>query len=424
MRTIGTTCLALLLTVPAVRAATSDTVFLDLARAESLLSANSSEWLAKRSAAEADRGTAEQAALWDNPNLSVTQGAYNGRTGKWFDVTGKSETAVQLQQAIALAGKRAHRLEVAEGEARLSAMEARQIRRDLIHALRLDFSGLHYLRAYQAVHNREIATLRILVDGFSKEYKRGNVSLIELSRLQAMLFGLEEDGRALAADIRGRQASLGYSLMLPAGTEVAPQPDTLAWEGFSSAGHALAEILDSAFSDREEMRAHKAKVAVAAAGLELERAQRIPDVTLGAGWDRAGSYIPDYNAVSLSLDIPIWNRNQGGIHAAQARLEAARHEADGAPLRISGEVRQAYAEMQAADSLYRAWKDPFTLSFDALAESIYRSYAKRSLSMLDFVDFFQSYDDSKSRLFKLQNGRIDAYENLNYASGRDWYKID
>ncbi len=55
--------------------------------------------------------------------------------------------------------------------------------------------------------------------------------------------------------------------------------------------------------------------------LALQKAMRIPDITLGANGTEWGSYVYNYNSLSLSFDLPVWNRNQGNIKIAENKIE-------------------------------------------------------------------------------------------------------
>lgn len=403
--------------------ATEDTLRVDLARAESLFAARSASLLAKRYEVEADRAEALQARIWDNPNLAVTQGFYDWRTRRFLEVDGKGETAIALQQLIATAGKRSKKVALETAKSRLTEIEYAGLMRDLRHGLRSDFFTLYFLRRRLDVYEQEIASARELVDGFGEQYRKGNVSLVEYSRLRSLLFELEDERRELRDDVRDKQESLAALLAYPPGTALFPAVDSSALERLSPASRTEAEIAAAAREGREDLRRARGEVEAESADVAYQKALRMPDVTVGGAWDRSGGYIADYNALTLSADLPLWNRNQGGVQAAESRLRAAQLRATQAEREANGDAGQAYGSLMEADSLYREWKRPFTEDFDGLAEGMAKSYRKKSIGLLEFVDFFGAYKESKDRLYKLQNGRIDAFENVNYTAGKDLFDL-
>lgn len=404
-------------------ASARDTLRLGLAQAESLFAARSAALLAKRFEVDADRASAQQARLWDNPNLAVTQGFYDWRTRRFFELDGKGETALTVQQLLATAGKRSKRVALEAAKARLTELEYAALLRDLRHGLRSDFFALHFLRRRLEVYDLEIASARELVDGFSGQYQKGNISLVEYSRLRSLLFELEDERRELSDDMRDRQESLAALLAYPPGTVLVPAVDSSAWDRLSPASRPPAEVAAAAREARDEVRRARGEVEAGRADVAYQKALRLPDVTVGGTWDRSGGYIADYNALTLSADLPLWNRNQGGVRSAESRLKAAELRAAQAEREAEGEAKRAYAALAEADSLYRTWQKPFTDDFDNLAQGMARSYRKKAIGLLEFVDFFQAYKESKDRLYKLQNGRLDAFENVNYAAGKDLFDV-
>ncbi len=42
--------------------------------------------------------------------------------------------------------------------------------------------------------------------------------------------------------------------------------------------------------------------------------------------------------------------------------------------------------------------------------------------MLEFIDFYESYENSVVQMNRLQNDRINAFENLNFVTGTEVVK--
>ena len=52
----------------------------------------------------------------------------------------------------------------------------------------------------------------------------------------------------------------------------------------------------------------------------------------------------------------------------------------------------------------------------------YSAYQNRTISLLEFIDYIETYKNSKTEFYRLQNNRIDAVEDLNMATGSDLMK--
>ena len=113
-------------------AARTDTVAITLQQAEERFLKNNLQLLAARFNIDAAKAAVVQAELWNNPNISIEQNAYNKFTKRYFDVTKTGNTDIQLQQLILLAGKRDKQIRLAEINSRplFSAAIARVLQRD------------------------------------------------------------------------------------------------------------------------------------------------------------------------------------------------------------------------------------------------------------------------------------------------------
>jgi cobalt-zinc-cadmium efflux system outer membrane protein len=93
--------------------------------------------------------------------------------------------------------------------------------------------------------------------------------------------------------------------------------------------------LEAAKSESPAVQRADAAVVAAEARLRSARREVVPDLTLRAGeqWngellrERPNVSVGPQSFASASIDLPLWNRNQGNIATAEAELEHARAEA-------------------------------------------------------------------------------------------------
>ena len=101
-----------------------------------------------------------------------------------------------------------------------------------------------------------------------------------------------------------------------------------------------------------------------------------------------------------------------------AAAEIARAEAD--KLGDSGT-----ADLMAArnDALFQS-TDRDTTPFARLMVGIEQSYAKRILTVVEYLDFYESYKNNLVQLNSLRAGRVRAFEQLNYTVGKPLFRAD
>ena len=363
-----------------------------------------------------------QAKLYPNPNFSINQGMYNQDTRKWFDLSSTGETAVSLQQVIILAGKRNKQIDIARINSQISVYEFYDLIRMLRYELRSSFYSLYFLSEPIAVYDREIESLKTLIDAYTAQYNKGNIAFKDLARLQALQFSLQNERLDLLKQVAEKQTNLGLlmgdSLSLP----IKPVPDSDFVNRIDVSSLNYLELVDSALVNRYDLKAANAQVQLNQTNFSLQRSLRVPDLTVGANYDRAGSYVRNFNALSLAIDLPFRNRNQGNIKMAQSQIEESRQLQSQAELQVRADISKAYKQLLETDKLYRTVSLQFTPDYEKLLDGIIKGYQNHTISLLEFIDYYETYKNSKLEYNRLQNNRLDALENLNLATGTNILK--
>jgi len=362
-----------------------------------------------------------QAKLYPNPNFAIEQGVYNQDTKKWFDLSSTGETALTLQQIIILAGKRNKQIDIAKINSQISLYQFYDLIRTLRYELRSSFYGIYFLRDAITVYDREIESLKTLIDVYTIQYNKGNVAFKDLARLQALQFSLQNERLDLVKQATEKQLNLS---LLTGDTLLRPVTPVMS-AGFNEMDVNrlnYPELVDSALLNRYDLRAAYSQVQLSQSNLALQKALKTPDLLLGANYDKAGNYVRNYNALTVAIDLPFWNRNQGNIKAAQYQIEATKQLESQAELQVKNEISNAYRQLLETDKLYKTASLEFTSDYEKLLDGITKGYQNHTISLLEFIDYYETYKNSKLELNHLQNNRLDALENLNLATGTTIFK--
>jgi cobalt-zinc-cadmium efflux system outer membrane protein len=70
---------------------------------------------------------------------------------------------------------------------------------------------------------------------------------------------------------------------------------------------------------------------------------------------------------------------------------------------------------------FRCIDQSFTRDFESLNEGVIKNFQKRNVSLLEFVDFFESYNESLQALNELRKARLQSYEELNNTVGAELF---
>jgi outer membrane protein, heavy metal efflux system len=288
---------------------------------------------------DAARGRAVQAGLYPNPTISAEGQELGSPRGP-----GGMITAPMVSQQIVTAGKLGLSRSVAEREVDQAGLALLRQRFVLLTAIRQG-----YFAVLAARRRVEVLAELTRVAEQSYEVTRKRLEAKQAARLDLLQVGVEMNRvradldaarRELAAAWRRLAATVGVP-DLPeaplAGTLEAPLPDY-------DFDHARALVLEA------HPEVQSARVGVARAELALRRAQAepVPNVSVGAGYMRQNKDREDDWMFQVSLPVPVWNRNQGNIRAAQAEVGRAAQEVGRVQLDLARRLATAFGEYAAA----------------------------------------------------------------------------
>ncbi len=398
-----------------------DSVFLTMRRAEDMFLSRNLQLLAARWGIDAMRAIELQAGLWPNPNLAIEQNIYNQTTKRYFDFTTDGNSEVQIQQLVTLAGKRDKQVRLARTGTALAQSALLDLLRSLKQELRTDVYDLYFLQRSVTFYDRSVASLSATVRSAERLYDGRTILLAELLRLKSLLFSLENERLNQLTQAAAIEEDLRIMFHDTSAVRMFYRPviDTTFAAGGAVQHVSLDSALTVALNNRPDIQSAALSVDSASIALQLQKSLAVPDVTIGGRWSRAGSYIPEYFALSVSVDLPLFNRNQGNIEAAEHGLDISRALLYCARQRVGKDVRVAWEKAMEADRLLQHFDKTFTAEYQTLVDGMIASYEKRNIRIIEFTDFFEAYRTSMIQMFQLQNSRLDAVETLNYAVGAD-----
>lgn len=353
--------------------------------------------------AEAD---ALEAGQWANPTLEYSR-------DKGRNSAGTREETWQLAQPVDLAGRRGLKREA--GEQRVVAAEAgsRLQRSERAGEIRRGFYQLllrsKQLAAIDAWARRFADSERVV----GKLRAAGEASGYDLRRLARE----RQTAQARQAETRAELERARQQLAALIGSDVN------GWDGVHGAllppAPAGLPALLAALDGRAELAALAARAA--AADLDGRAAGRgwLPEVTLGVGNKRTDDGLSRDSAtlLSVSLPLPVFDRQQPAARRAAAQAMGARAEYGLARTRAEGQLRGIHGQatqLIAAAERYR--REAVGPSADLLrvAETAYRAGES---SVLELLDAYKGALESENTALDLEWKAREACIELDQLTG-------
>lgn len=409
----------------AAAAVAIDTVRLSLPDAEQRFFKNNLAVLAQQYNVTVAQAQAVQARVIDNPTLYVEQDVLRRRITRPTVPEGTvgSEAIVTVQQLFSLAGRRKAAGRTAQQGAVVEQYNLQELLRTLRYQLRTTYYDVFFKQQTLQVYDTEIVSLGRTVNLYQTQYERGNVALKEVIRLRAFLFALQSEQQAIQNDLAAEQTDLHVLLHDATGSQFVPVVDLARTRALNLTGYSEQQLVDSALVLRTDLNARRASLEQQNLNLKLQQKLATPDLAVGYTYDKAGSYINNYHALTLGVAVPLFNRNQGNIQAAKAQIAGSKLLVDQQQLIVQSEVHRAYQLAARNDVLFQS-TDRDTAPFARLMVGIEQSYAKRILTVVEYLDFYESYKNNLVQLNALRDNRIRAFEQLNFAVGKPVFRAD
>ena len=399
-----------------------DTLSIGLQEAENQFLKNNLRLLSQKYSLDSAKALVISARVYDNPQFAFATGFYDQATKKYFDFSNDNrEIAMQVSQLVKTAGKRNKAIKVAQTGVQITEYEFYDLLRTLRYTLRTDFFNIYYLEQSAVVYNQEIESLKKTSDVFEEQVKKGNIAQKEFLRVQSQLYTLQAELINLQGIIDDANTELKLLIRAKANTYIKPTFPAIDDQKNAIGSVAYQTLLDSAYQNRYDLKIAKAVVTQSEQNLQLQKAIAIPDLTLSGGYDRLGSYVNNFNSVGFGLDIPIFNRNQGNIKQAKAAVESSKLELAGTQDELENEVVNSYAGALRAEKLVSSIDVKFDTDFNKLINEVTINYQKRNISLLEFIDFYDSYKQNVLQLNNLKYNRITQLEQLNYTTGTNFF---
>ncbi|MDD1015859.1 TolC family protein [Pseudomonas rubra] len=333
---------------------------------------NNPELAAARWGIDIADGERRQAGVLPNPVLS------------WEveDTRKRSQTTtVGVSQLFELGGKRGARLDVADRDGQLAALELERqgnvLRAEVIGAFQAAAQAQEGLQlAEQSVRLGERALQ--VVQG---RVKAGSASPVEATRAQVQLSEVRlEQSRAeqtLTIAYQQLAAVTGAPLVQFARVEGGLEPNS---------NIPSRTLLLDRLEQTADLRLARLQIDQREAALGLARTQRIPDLTVSVGSQYSETDRERINVVGLSVPIPLFDRNQGNVLAAARRADQARDQRNGAELRLRSEVVQALTQWSTAAQEVQTFDRSILPSAQQALDAATRGFERGKFAFLDVLD--------------------------------------
>ena len=282
-----------------------------------------------------------QAGLRPNPELSVEVEDVGGRgERRGFDA---AQTTIGISQPVELGGKRAKRTRVASLDKELVQWDYRAARLDVMREATRAFIAVLAAQEGLALAERLLELSRQAQTAVAQRVKAGKDSPVDELRADVAF----SESRIERQNAQKALTAARHTLAAVWGSR-SPAFERVGGDFYQTSEPPPLAEMAAATANNPDLARWQTEEDRRRAALRLEKAHAVPDIAVGGAVRRYEQTDDGAFVFGLSLPLPLFNRNQGGILAATAELGKARRQYEAAQVRISAALSEAVSALAAA----------------------------------------------------------------------------
>ena len=289
-----------------------------------------------------------------------------------------------VDQPIDIGGRRKQRIELARQEGALTDFDIAAAERQLRRNVRDAYFGLAFARRV-TLEKKDVARLvGRLHDVAQARFDAGDIPQLEVIQAHLELSRANADAQVAVRDEQVALSRLNVLLNVPAPASW----DLTSALDASPSPMSLDELAAKAVDSNAEVQHLVQEAKVEDSRLRLLKAERIPNlgVEFGADFNSPGADgFREGARGQISMELPIFSRNQGEIAQSQAVSHALEDELAAKKRAVAGQVEAAYYEFTSRAAqvmLYSQTLVPASHHLEEMAEDSYKSGKTNILSVV------------------------------------------
>jgi len=355
---------------------------------------NSPDLAASSHGVWAAEGHVRQAGVLPNPELELGASEFGGsgmRQGY-----GAAETSARLSQLVELGGKRGARQRAAQAEARLTGWEYEAKRLDVLTQTKKAFVDVLLAQSQLALAESLLDVAEDVRKAASQRVKAGKVSPLEETKA-----GVEVAAARIARDQAKRELNTARKRLAAFWGETEPLFKTAGGDMDTITDVPPIEKFSVLLDGAPEIARWNDAVASGRESLALAKAKRIPDIKVSGGISRFeddGTYA---GVVGLSIPLPLFDRNTGGILAAKHQAIRVEYEQRTARLSAMTELADAHSQLESARAAAITIKEELLPGAQQAFDAAQIGYRAGKYGHLEVLDTQRTLSEAKARYLEV-----------------------
>jgi outer membrane protein, heavy metal efflux system len=359
-----------------------------------------------------------QAKIWELPYVSGEFNAINPQNKSVLNVGGKGQKGLAVQQLIYLGGKKKNEVAFAKSNIGIAELQFEQLIRNLKYELAQTFYEVYYDNQKITAIENQLAKLETLYGYYEKQVSNGNIPLKEVVRLQSLILDLKNEKNALLTSTIEAQQTL--ALLTGVTETIVPSVNEIQLVSkFQNTEVSKDSILTYALQNNLDYLTAKKISESQELLLQWQKSLNTPDLTAGLAYDQRGGAFQNQINLTFGMPIPLWNKNKGNIKIAETQVKQTQANIEYKKFELETKVDAFWKLYVMNQNQLNSIQQSTTKNLEAVYDGVVSNFQKRNISMLEFTDFMESYNQTTLQINEIKKGWILASISLNYITNKE-----
>lgn len=308
--------------------------------------------------------------------------------------------------------KRQHRLQAAKDVTDVSRSAVKDNERTITFQVAQLYVNAQLAESTLDLAEQDLRSFQQTVEISQHQFQIGGMSENDFLQIKLQLVQFQQDVEAAllskAQSLSDLRQQLGYE-SVPADYDIA---EPLEYRPLQT---KLDDLQKQAVDNRPDLRAAVQGVTAAQSQYELAKANGKQDVTVSGNYSHVNAI--SAFTFSVSVPLPIFDRNQGNIAQTHAAITQMQEQKKGTNGQVLTDVRDAYEGLISSDRVVKIFTG--SAREDALKSRNISEYAYRrgAIALLDFLNAERNYRAVELAYRQAVAAYVTALEQLREAVG-------
>ena len=319
-----------------------------------------------------------QARFFPNPTIGAKAANFGNNSLHGLN---RNMVTLELSQLIELGGKRAARTEAAALTQELANWDYETKRIDVLTQASKAFIEVLTAQQRLALTQQTQDLAEQVTAAASARVQAGKVSPVEETKARVVRASVRIELMRARRELEAARKRLAANW-----GSTAPRFETVAGDLDTIQPPPSLESLLQRLVRNPDLARWTTEISHRQALIVVEKSKAIPDVTATIGARRY--HLPDTYALvaGVSMPLPVFNRNQGGILEAEHRLTKAEEDRQSVEVRVTTALNTAYQSLDAAHAEVAALRQEVLPGAQSAYDAARTGYRLGKFGFLDVLD--------------------------------------